>query len=71
MYYDKYSEYIYNYLQSTITPLLQSINSTLTNIYNSFDILFDYIVDNTTILLFILFTILTFSFIRKRWFIND
>ena len=71
MYYDKYSEYIYNYLQSTITPLLQSINSTLTNIYNSFDNLFDYIQDNTTILLFILFTILTFSFIRKRWFIND
>lgn len=71
MYYDKYSEYIYNYLQSTITPLLQSINSTLTNIYNSFDNLFDYIKDNTTILLFILFTILTFSFIRKRWFIND
>ena len=71
MYYDKYSEYIYNYLQSTITPLLQSINSTLTNIYNSFDKLFDYVQDNTTILLFILFTILTFSFIRKRWFIND
>ena len=71
MYYDKYSEYIYNYLQSTITPILQSINSTLTNIYNSFDKLFDYIHDNTTILLFILFTILTFSFIRKRWFIND
>ena len=71
MYYDKYSEYIYNYLQSTITPLLQSINSTLSNIYNSFDNLFDYIQDNTTILLFILFTILTFSFIRKRWFIND
>ena len=71
MYYDKYSEYIYNYLQSTITPLLQSINSTLTNIYNSFVNLFDYIQDNTTILLFILFTILTFSFIRKRWFIND
>ena len=71
MYYDKYSEYIYNYLQSTITPLLQSINSTLSNIYNSFDNLFDYIQDNTIILLFILFTILTFSFIRKRWFIND
>lgn len=71
MYYDKYSEYIYNYLQSTITPLLQSINTTLTNIYNSFDKLFDYIQDNTIILLFILFTILTFSFIRKRWFIND
>lgn len=71
MYYDKYSEYIYNYLQSTITPLLQSINSTLTNIYNSFVKLFDYIQDNTTILLFILFTILTFAFIRKRWFIND
>ena len=71
MYYDKYSEYIYNYLQSTITPLLQSINTTLTNIYNSFDKLFDYIQDNTTILLFILFTFLTFAFIRKRWFIND
>ena len=71
MYYDKYSEYIYNYLQSTIAPLLQSINATLTNIFNSFDNLFDYIQDNTTILLFILFTILTFSFIRKRWFIND
>ena len=71
MYYDKYSEYIYNYLQNTITPLLQSINTTLTNIYNSFDKLFDYIQDNTIILLFILFTILTFSFIRKRWFIND
>ena len=71
MYYDKYSEYIYNYLQSTITPLLQSITSTLTNIYNSLDNLFDYIKDNTIILLFILFTILTFSFIRKRWFIND
>lgn len=71
MYYDKFSEYIYNYLQSTITPLLQSINSTLSNIYNSFDKLFDYIQDNTTILIFILFIILTFSFIRKRWFIND
>lgn len=71
MYYDKYSEYIYNYLQSTITPLLQSINTTLTNIYNSFDKLIDYIQDNTTILLFILFTTLTFAFIRKRWFIND
>lgn len=71
MYYDKYSEYIYDYLKSTITPLLQSINTTLTNIYNSFDNLFDYIQDNTTILLFILFTFLTFSFIRKRWFIND
>lgn len=71
MYYDQYSEYIYNYLKSTITPLLQSINSTLTNIYNSFDKLFDYVQDNTTILLFILLTFLTFAFIRKRWFIND
>ena len=71
MYYDTYSEYIYNYLKSTITPLLQSLNTTLSNIYKSFDKLFDYIQDNTTILLFILFTILTFSFIRKRWFIND
>lgn len=71
MYYDTYSQYIYNYLKDSIYPLLQTINNTLSSISSSLSSVIDYLKDNSTILLFIFFTILLFAFVRKRWFIND